>query len=202
MSREQRLTFNVRRASQTDCAIAAALHSKELPGEFLSLLGIQFLTVLYRGINAHPNGFVLVAELKGTVIGFVSGATNSAEVSGAVIRRHWLALALSSGFKVLTQPRLLTNVLAAGRHSKDQYAHQAELLAIAVSSPVRNTGVGKQLLLTFQREMCSRSVKFFHLIVDERNTSAHAFYERNGLKLIERVSLFNTWKYRLGCTLP
>lgn len=160
-----------------------------------------FLNALYHGINAHPDGFVLVAERNGAVIGFVSGATNSTEVSSAGIRLHWLALALWSGLQVLTRPRLLPKILAAVRHGKDQNAHQAELLAIAVSSPVHKTGVGKQLLSEYQREMRSRNVKFFHLIVDERNTSARVFYEHNGLKLLERVSLFDTNKCRLGYEL-
>ena len=202
MSIEKHDTCIVRRAHLADCATAATLHVTELPGEFLSLLGIQFLTVLYRGINAHPNGFVLVAERNGTVIGFVSGATNSAEVTGGVIRRHWFALAVWSAFHVLARPFLLTNILAALRHTKDEYAHQAELLAIAVASPTHNNGIGKELLSAFQREMRSRSVAFFHLIVDERNCNARAFYGRNGLKFIEKVSLFGNWKCRLGYTIP
>lgn len=75
----------MRRASQTDRATAAALHNKELPGEFLSLLSIRLLNALYRGFNAHPEAFVLVAEQNGMVIGFVSGATNSSTIDSAKI---------------------------------------------------------------------------------------------------------------------
>ena len=77
----------VRRARRADCAAAASLHARELPGEFLSSLGVRFLTVLYQGINAHPDGFVLVAERDGAVVGFVSGATDSAAVRGDVMRQ-------------------------------------------------------------------------------------------------------------------
>ena len=85
MSGKQHITCNVRRASQTDCTIAATLHANELPGEFLSLLGIRFLNALYRGINAHPEAFVLVAEQNSMLISFVSGATNSSTVDSAKI---------------------------------------------------------------------------------------------------------------------
>ena len=188
----------VRRACAADCTVAAALHARELHGEFLSSLGTHFLTVLYRGINAHPDGFVLVAERNGMVIGFVSGATNNTIVSSEVIRLNWIVLAFWSGFHILANLKLLPAALAALKHGEGQYAGQAELLAIAIAATAQNNGAGKALLTAFQREMRSRNVQFFHLIVAERNTKARSFYERNGFELLERISLFGTWKCRLG----
>jgi len=191
----------VRRAEPADCAAAAVLHANELPGEFLSSLGVRFLTVLYRGINAHPDGFVLVAERDGGVVGFVSGATNSAAVSKAVMRRHRLTLAFWAGGRVLVHPRLLCHVFAAMSHRDDDYAGKAELLSIAVSSRVQGAGVGQALLAAFKDEMRRRGVAFFHLIVDERNARAQTFYKRNGLESLERITMFGTWKNRMGCHL-
>ena len=132
------------------------------------------------------------------LIGFVSGATNSTIVSSEVIRLNWIVLAFWSVFHILANLKLLPAALAALKHGEGQYAGQAELLAIAVAATAQNNGAGKALLTAFQREMRLRNVQFFHLIVAERNTKARSFYERNGFELLERISLFGTWKCRLG----
>jgi ribosomal protein S18 acetylase RimI-like enzyme len=189
----------VRPCRTSEYAAAAAIHVDALPGEILTLLGESFLTALYRGIAADPGGFIYVAEHKGEIVGFVSGATEAGAVCRAAVRRQWRPLTTSAIVHFLKRPTLVFRALEVlwRRSRYDDANTRAQLLAIAVSARYRGQGVGQALLTSFNDEMRRRHVDFYDVMTTE-GPRVQAFYVKAGFVLLEAFDVPGARAHRFG----
>jgi ribosomal protein S18 acetylase RimI-like enzyme len=193
------MTVVIRPCRQAECGAAAAIHVESLPGETLSLLGESFLTSLYRGIAAHPAGFIHVAEGDGEILGFVAGATEGGAVGRGAVRRQWLPLTLAATSRLVTRPLLLLRALDVlrRRSRRDEANRRAELLAIAVRARCRGQGIGQSLLTSFNGEMRRRHVDFYN-VMTTGDSRVRGFYAKAGFVLLETFDVPGARAYRFG----
>jgi ribosomal protein S18 acetylase RimI-like enzyme len=191
------MTLVVRPCTESECAVAAAIHVESLPDDTLALLGERFLGVLYRGILAESGGFIQLAERDGEVVGYVSGATPTGPVCRAAVRREWLRLSVAAATTLLKRPWLLRRALAVlwRRRAHNHTSAQAELLAIAVSAACRGQGVGQALVQSCDEEMRRRGVHSYH-VMTTGGPGVQSFYVKTGFALVEEFQVAGARAHR------
>jgi ribosomal protein S18 acetylase RimI-like enzyme len=154
-------------------------------------LGEPFLELVYRAIDAAPNGVLIVEEHDGIVVGFVSGGEGMREVYRRMLRRP-LALGLSllpSLFRPARLRRIL-EILRYGQHKHGQgRLPHAELLSIAVAPEARGQGIADALYQRFVEHCRSRGIESFRIVVGDALAPAHRFYRRMGARPVSRVEV-------------
>lgn len=201
-------------------ADAARLHIAGQPDTFLTSLGVDVLTVVYRSLPTLPSGFGYVAtDERGRVVGFVSATTSIGrlflEIGTRRLRqllppllaqcaRHPRLIAATA--QTLFYPFLVYNKSPQGSGFWDQEPdavslepeESAELLSIMVEPEARGQGIGTRLLETLMAECEVRRVDVLDVTVDANNHGAQRFYERHGFVAARSVTLHGRamWLYR------
>lgn len=179
---------------------AAALHIAGQPGTFLTQLGPDVLTVIYRALPRSSAGFGFVAVENGTninkehkrVLGFVAATTSVGRLFAEMATRRAPALLPPLAARVIRQPRLLPlslqtvlyPLLARGNNHADEHAAQstaasAELLSIMVEPAARSRGAGAALLHALIDSCRARTIDELEVTVDAANVGARRFYARH-----------------------
>jgi ribosomal protein S18 acetylase RimI-like enzyme len=177
----------VRRGTVADARRVAELHAAELPEGFLSSLGTGFLRRLYARAGRSAHAFVLVAETRGQVNGFVAAT----EATGALYREFLLRDGIVAGLAatpaVLRSPRRTWETLRYGAGAPD--GPRAEILAIAVDSSTRGTGTGPALLRAALTELRARGIDGAKVVTASTNETAIRMYERGGFQRLARTEV-------------
>lgn len=174
----------IRPAKKEDCSAAAKIHFQEIKYGFLNKLGRNFLSCFYETMTNSENAFLIVAEEKGAVIGFVSGCVDLKKFYREFISRHFFEGAIVFFRKILNFKEILETI----RYSKKEQAGlpQAELLSIAVVSRFQGQGASQSLLKEFVSEMRRRGAPEFKVIVGDNLIRANKFYQKNGFEFHSR----------------
>jgi len=175
----------VRVGGPADAASAATLHARLISDGFLSSLGPRFLGRLYGRIVRSDRSFLLIAESRGTAVGFIAGSVATGRLYRSFLLRDGVAAFLSAPLRLATA---LPRVLETLRHGRDGGAGGSgndsdgggELLAVAVDPEWRGRYVGRQLVEEFLRELEDRGVRSAHVVVGADNEAAIAMYRRSG----------------------
>ncbi|MHC5062117.1 MAG: hypothetical protein ACYTFK_13715, partial [Planctomycetota bacterium] len=80
----------------------ATLHVKGIHTGFISSLGVDFVTLLYKAIAASESAFGFVAKRQKEIIGFVAFTTNVNELYSSVIFRNGARFALTLSKKIFS----------------------------------------------------------------------------------------------------
>ena len=176
----------LRTGTVDDAAVAAALHAGQISEGFLSLLGPNFLTRLYRRVARTPGSFLLVV-LDGTeTVGFLAGSTDVSGLYRSFVLRDGVPSAFVCAVRLLRSWRRALETL---RHGTGGSAVGAELLAIAVDPAGRGRGAGTLLVNGFLLEVQRRGREEAHVVVAADNETAVALYERAGFGTAEKLEL-------------
>jgi ribosomal protein S18 acetylase RimI-like enzyme len=179
----------VRTGGPPDAASAAGLHARLISDGFLSSLGPRFLRRLYGRIARADGSFLLIAEARGTTVGFIAGSVATSRLYRSFLLHDGVAAFLSAPLRLLTA---LPRVLETLRHGRDHSASSAtasasdgesgngELLAVAVDPEWRGRHLGRQLVEAFLRELEDRGVRSAEVVVGADNERAIALYRRSG----------------------
>jgi len=176
----------VRPATQADVAGIVGVHVAGFPGFFLSILGSEFLAVLYDTIVGDRNGILLVAVIGGEIKGFVGGVLDT---KGFYRRLFWsrpLRLTYILGLKVLRNGRIASRLARTVRTAfyPSVAMEKACLMSIAVDPAVRGRGIGKALVAEFSRQIGIRGGRSYYLTTDRLyNEATNQFYRSNGFAL-------------------
>ncbi|MFN8494775.1 MAG: GNAT family N-acetyltransferase [Caldilineaceae bacterium] len=195
---------------------AAQLHIAGQPGAFLTSLGPEVLTVLYRALPQSPVGFgyvvladnfVVTAQSdlasalrtphSALVLGFVSATTSVGRLFVEMGTRRMMQFLPPLAARFVRQPRLL---LRSGQtvlypllgHDQQTEARgaRAELLSIMVAPAARSQGIGAQLMQALLTECTKRQLQWLDVTVDANNAGARRFYERHGFGLAHTFTLY------------
>lgn len=170
----------------------ARLHAACINQGFLPTLGLPFLALLYQAMEEASGSVLLVEEVDGRIVGFVSGALGM----GAIYRqmlRHPIRLTTAL-LPSLIRPRRLLRMLEIVRYGRDTRAEHgaspvAELLSIAVLPDVRGRGVAERLYRALVMHFRERGIDAFKITVGDALAPAHRFYERMGACAITHVEV-------------
>ncbi|HEV56293.1 MAG TPA: GNAT family N-acetyltransferase [Phycisphaerales bacterium] len=175
----------VRPLFKEDAAAVAQLHMSGIQGGFITSLGDRFVTALYAAIARSPYGFGIVAECQGTIIGFVTFATDIKRLYRSVLARGGLRMAgslVGQVFHISVIKGILQNLLYPHR-MRTYNLPDAELLSVGVSIVRQRTGLATQLVTEGLRECVRRKVKRVKVLVAETNAAANRLYQKCGFAL-------------------
>jgi GNAT superfamily N-acetyltransferase len=176
----------VRAMSRADVARVSTIHQEAFPTFFLTSLGTGFLGAFYSACSSFDESVALVAEVDGTVTGFVVGVPDH-RVFHRYLRRNWaVVFARHIAPAIVRNPRIAARfvIAAVSRGPQLPKAEGALLMSIAVSPRTPSKGVGRQLLMAFGEHLQSKGCHFYRLTTDrDRNDRVNAFYRSAGLTL-------------------
>ncbi|MEM7130619.1 MAG: GNAT family N-acetyltransferase [Chloroflexota bacterium] len=189
---------------------AARLHISGQPGTFLTSLGIDALTVIYRVLPNSAGGFGFAAcaatshsgqlsasqQTPSQLKGFVSATTSIGQLMMEMATQHIFRIGPLLLRRFIQQPRLFIRTVqtllypmlshssakdSPSLPSKSNISEPAvELLSIMVEPDQRGRGIGAELLDHLCQTCRDRSVSVVDVTVDSKNQGARRFYERNG----------------------
>jgi ribosomal protein S18 acetylase RimI-like enzyme len=185
----------VRLAEPQDIPGIVALHEEAFPDYLLTLLGSHLLTRFYSGFLTDPGSLLLVALANDRICGFTVATTNPSLVKKRFCRQSALPLASTIARRAATSRTFrwqlsarvrnlpISVIESARRRINPQAPKQApstRLLSIATSRQQRRMGVAAHLVEELTAHLAQRGIETVGLSVRRDNTSAIAFYERNG----------------------
>lgn len=170
----------VRLGGEADAAAAGQLHAEQIAGGFLSFLGPEFLTRLYRRICRSTSSFLLVAEERGQIVGFVAGCTDLRSLYRAFLLRDGLASAFGALGRLLRGWRRALETLRHSSADAVGTGRGVELLAIAVDRSHQGRGIGNQLVEAFLERVTADQVQAAYVVVAAENVQAVSLYRRAG----------------------
>jgi ribosomal protein S18 acetylase RimI-like enzyme len=190
---EPPLSVTIRNAVESDAPAVARLHADQISEGFLSFLGPRFLARLYRRIIRHPGSFLLVADLRGHVVGFIAGSTDVRGLYRRFVVRDGIPAAGSAAPRLIVGWRQVVETLghgtSDGASAGSSSGMGAELLSVAVAPDRQGQGLGRMLVASFLHELDGRSCPSGHVVVGTGNVGAIALYERCGFVIAERFEL-------------
>ncbi|MCS6826737.1 MAG: GNAT family N-acetyltransferase [Caldilinea sp.] len=179
-------------------ADAAWLHRVGQPGSFLTALGDEVLTVLYRVLPQSRVGFGFAAIdplQPQKLLGFVSATTSVAALFLEMGLRRFPDFAPALARRFIQEPtlalRATETVLYPFRHAtSDAPSPTGELLSIMVKPELRSHGVGGMLLAALKAECLRRGVAIVDVTVAADNQGAQRFYVRHGFTYVQAFTLY------------
>lgn len=167
-------------------ADAAGLHIAGQPGTFLTSLGPDVLTALYRGLptTAAGFGFAAVADDDAPLLGFISATTGVGRLFVEIGTTHLGLLLPPLLARFARRPGLLLRSAQTALYpllvSGEAGPPPAELLSIMVAPAHRSQGIGAALLAALVDACRVRSLAALDVTVDAANPGAQRFYLRHG----------------------
>ncbi|HHY53882.1 MAG TPA: GNAT family N-acetyltransferase [Chloroflexi bacterium] len=192
------------RLAPEHAADAARLHILGQPGAFLTSLGADVLTVLYRTLPQSPVGFGFAAidpARPQQLRGFVSATTSVGALFAEMGTRRLPAFLPPLLRRFVGRPALAVRatqtVIYPFLHPTPQgTTPPAELLSIMVEPALRSVGVGALLVMALFTECQQRGVDALDVTVDAANVGAQRFYVRHGFTYTDAFTLYGRAMYR------
>jgi ribosomal protein S18 acetylase RimI-like enzyme len=187
---------------------AARLHIQGQPGTFLTALGEDVLTVIYRALPQSRDGFGYAAVRSPAPHEEFPRPAAGAALGGYISATRGIGgLFVEMGSKRLGEllPPLLhryrqepqlalrsvqTALYPLLMHEGEGHELTAELLSIMVESPLRSHGVGALLMAAFLQECRNRGLTAASVTVDAANAGAQRFYQRHGFETWREIKLY------------
>jgi ribosomal protein S18 acetylase RimI-like enzyme len=179
----------VRPATPADAPAAARLHVDGIGEGFLALLGPRFLTLLYRRIMVAEGSFLLVADDRHRVVGFVAGSGDVRGLYRSFLLHDGVRASLTAAGRLVTGWRRALETLRHGAGDGVGRGRGTELLAIAVDAAEQGAGVGGRLVDAFLEEVVRRGDTAAYVVVASHNRGAIRLYERAGFTRREEFEL-------------
>jgi ribosomal protein S18 acetylase RimI-like enzyme len=183
---------------------AARLHIQGQPGTFLTSLGKEVLTVVYRALPESRDGFGFaaiqltdpnVAPADNSLLtGYISATTGVGRLFVEMASQRLGQLLPPLLRRYSQDPGLALRSLQTALYPflmhKDDGEPTAELLSIMVEPALRSYGIGALLMAAFLHECRSRSLASVTVTVDAANQGAQRFYQRHGFAAWRNIVLY------------
>lgn len=191
----------VRFFTYNDAARTAALHARELPGDFLTRFGEGFLRSYHLAFAQSPHAVVAVADDRttGRVVGALFGTLDTRAHYDFLVRRHGPELALRIAARSVRDPGLARDLLRSrakryvrgvvrslfsGKRAgapEDRPVERVGMLAhVMVAGDYRQRGVGAALAAVYEARARAAGLDRLELVTFPDDRGAGPFYERIG----------------------
>lgn len=167
------------------------LHKTEIHGGFLSSLGVNVLSRLYKALASSPHVITIVARVDGEIEGFICGGVDVGKVYRRFLCRECF-LVLPALLPKLFSKRILWKLfelLFYPNKFKQLYLPKAEILNFCVSSNRQGLGIGRKLFAKLMDDLWEHSVQEVTIVTGVEQTSAQRFYESAGAQLVTKMSV-------------
>jgi ribosomal protein S18 acetylase RimI-like enzyme len=167
----------------------AKLHIENISTAFLSSLGIDFLTCLYRSIAQSQWGFGVVAENNGKVVAFIAFATNLNRLYRSVIFRKGLVfiLLLASRMVSLRRVKKAVETLLYPVKTATKNLPSAEMLSIVVAPEERRKGLATQLIEKGLKDCKKKGIDKVKMLIATDNIPGNNLYLKSGFERFRRI---------------
>lgn len=171
-----------RKANSADYKRFAFVHTQAFEGFFLTTLGQGFLSTYYRAcLKSYHTIAVCAYDEEDNIIGFASGSTWSKGYNKNIILANKMAFGLAALNIIMTRPlalvRLINNL--SKNNNEEDKGDYAELLSIAILPTHKGLGIGKQILIEFEKEALAKNCHRISLTTDfDNNEDVIKFYKK------------------------
>lgn len=201
--------YAVREAQFGDLAEIARLHVRGLPIGLFPQLGERFVARWHQAFIRSPYAVALTVTATEShgherVVGFVIGATDQRRFQQELLSHHRAALLGRGALALVARPRVLLRFLRTrlgpylrglwrsrtcrtgteGAVTRDR-AIVADLTAILITSELRRTGAGRELVELFLERCAAAGTSTVELVAAMEPAGATAFYERTGWSALQ-----------------
>ena len=177
--------YRLHRSDKSHFGDVANLHCKEITGGVLSILGEEFLAVLYRYISDAPECGVWISHDRGNLNGFISGCADDKKMFRWVLLHGFFPL-VAVGLKSITRPGVILGAMSVVKvllnSNRNEPTPRSQLLSLAVNSDSRNKGIGGSLVRALETELGVWDINDCLVWTTQSNLRAIAFYESNGFR--------------------
>ena len=182
--------MTIKPITQKEINEVVRVHNSAFQNFFLTSLGPKFLNLYYSSFLKSNQGIMAGAYLDDKLIGFAATCKKSSGFNSSLIKENLLKFSFVSLGLMFTRPKALIrllknftkrdNIEVDGIVDEGQYA---ELMSIAVSKDVQNTGVGKQLVEYTENKLREEGISSLSLTTDQKeNENTLAFYKKRGFE--------------------
>ncbi|MHC4265159.1 MAG: GNAT family N-acetyltransferase [Planctomycetota bacterium] len=167
----------------------AKLHIEGIRAGFVSSLGIDFVTALYKAIANNKTGFGFTIQEDERILGFIAFTTNINKLYKSVIARKGLRFAtlLAREISSLENLKKILHTLSYPKRIKNMALPSAELLSILIIPEMRRQGRGSLLVRKGLERCLELGLKRVKVLVGTENTSANRLYQKCGFELSEQI---------------
>ena len=168
---------------------AAALHIEGIHMGFISSLGIDFVTGLYKAIAESPESFGYVALKEGKVVGFATFTTNLKALYKTIINKNKFKFAIKLLPKIFSWRvvRKIVETLFYPSRIKKYNFPEAEFLSMAVSPDARGHGLATRFVKTGFDECRRRGIKELKILAATTIGPINKMYEKFGFKVAAQI---------------
>jgi len=192
MTKSMTEKFNIRNMLLSDLNAVVSIHMISFPSFFLTFLGKNFLTILYKATIVLDIGITkVVVDSEGNIAGFVSGTTQQSGFYSCLLKKYFFAFAIASLRGVLCKPKIVFRLIRSFKKSADAKTSVAEasLMSIAVNPKFQGYGLGKQLVNAFSDAIKQQNIYEYCLTTDLfNNDSVNNFYKSCGFELARQFT--------------
>lgn len=165
----------------------ADLHIKAFPDFFLTRLGKNFLTTLYKSYLEDENSGIIVAEGENNkLVGFIAYSKDYSGFYKGLIKKHLLKFGFEALCAVIQHPFFIKKLFSALKKSDEVKRTEAyvELASIGVDPDVSRCGVGSKLIEHLVKTIDFREYAYISLETDaEGNDNVNKFYQKKNFIL-------------------
>lgn len=195
-----------RKVKYNEYKILAFIHQIAFPDFFLTNLGEEFLGDYYKAcIKSSHSISIGAVDDRGEIVGFAVGSLKSKGFHKNLIFENFFLFTKRAIILILSKPRAIIRLIKNldKNHSLEDDGKYSELLSIGILHELKGTGIGKDLLFTFEKEVKKRGEKKIALTTDlENNERVIAFYEKCGYKQFYSFTTYPSRKmYKMIKTL-
>lgn len=180
------INFFIRNAGKNDLELISQLHILSFDNFFLSKLGRNFLKFMYNLFFIDKNGVLLVAvDDSGKLLGFAAGCLDKKKFDADVrTLNNMISGLFLSIIPFIKNPLFFLKRVFRALFSKSKYSrpnNSAYLSSIAVNPKYNGNGIGRKLLLEFEKVALSHGYNSIDLTTDIKdNNKTLQFYFSNG----------------------
>lgn len=180
----------IRRARPDEAAALAQFHIDAHPAAFLPRLGLRFMTRLYRAFIEYSEGVAFVAEHQGRLIGFSTGVTSMARFYKDFVRRHALAVGIST-LPAILRPGTAREAWKTFRYPNEvpEWMPEAEYTTLAVQPWIRSKGLGGRLSDAVLDGLADLGVTHVRGTVHHTNGPMNRMMQRVGFRTVGELTL-------------
>jgi GNAT superfamily N-acetyltransferase len=167
----------------------AKLHIEGIHKGFLSSLGVDFVTSLYKAIAQSKDSFGYVAVKEGKVVGFASFTTNLNQLYKSVVSKNGLRFffLLSCRMFSWSAIRKIFETLFYPSRIKKINLPKAEFLSMVISPDARGHGLATRFVKTGFEECMRRGVRELKILAAEEIIPINKMYEKFGFQIATKI---------------